>query len=94
MILPPASMWLRVAPHGRRGHRLWLPLFLLWLLLSPVVVVAFAVTGLIDVVLFVTARSYHHYTRLLFRTLALLADTRGMVVRVNADDSVVDLTIQ
>ena len=40
-ILPPLTATLHVKPKGWRfGIKLWLPLFLLWLLLLPLVVLA------------------------------------------------------
>ena len=94
MIVPPLSMWLHIASPGHRTVRLWLPLFLLWLLLLPLLVLAFVLTILTDVVLSVAGRSYHHYTLLLLGCMGLLAETRGMVIRVNSEDSIVDVAIQ
>lgn len=94
MMLPPCSMWLQISPSGRRGHRIWLPLFLLWLLLLPLLLLLLVVAILADVVLFVVGRTYHHYTLLVLRSAALVVDTRGIVVRVKDKDAIVDVTIQ
>lgn len=94
MILPPLSMWLSFGGSGQQRRRLWLPLFLLWLLLLPIVVLAFAVTIVLDLALALTARPYHRYTLLLLGVIQLVAETRGMVIRVHADDSIVDVSIQ
>lgn len=83
--MPPLSMWLYVASPGHRKVRLWLPLFLLWLLLLPFVVIALVVAVIVDSVLWIGGQRYHHYTLLLVRCLELISDTRGLVVSVNAD---------
>ena len=93
-IVPPLSMWLHVeSPVGSRGFRMWLPLFLVWLLLLPLVVLVLIVTMLVDTALFLAGERYHHYTLLLVRCFQVLAETRGTVVRVRGDRSIVDLTI-
>jgi hypothetical protein len=94
MSLPPISMWLHVASPGHRTYRLWLPLFLLWLLLLPLLVLAVVGTALADAFLLVAGRRYHHYTLLLVCCLEILGDTSGMVVRVRDGQSVVDLMIR
>jgi uncharacterized protein (DUF58 family) len=44
-ILPPLSASVHVKPAGWRfGLRLWLPLFLLWLLLIPLLILALPAT--------------------------------------------------
>ncbi len=93
MILPPLSMWLRVESPEHRPVRLWLPLFLLWLLLLPIVVFVLTLTIVADLALFLVGERYHRYTLLLLGCFQLLAETRGMVVRFRGDRSVVDLTI-
>lgn len=93
MILPPLSMWLHVAPNDHRAVRLWLPLFLIWLVLLPLVLLVFVLAMIADVFLWLAGRPYHHYALLLFRCLGALAATRGTVVRIHADDTVVDVTI-
>jgi uncharacterized membrane protein len=93
MILPPLSMWLDVASPGHRRVRLWLPLFLVWLLLVPLALLALVLAIVADLVLLLAGRPYHHYTLLLLGCFAVLAATRGTVVRVNGDDAVVDLAI-
>ncbi len=93
-MLPPWSMWVHVASPDRRDFRMWLPLFLVWLILLPIVLLAFVISVVVDVALFVTGHSYHHYTLLLLRCLGLIADTRGMAIRVHGDRSIVDVTVQ
>ena len=87
-------MWLHVAPPGEREHRIWLPLFLLWLILLPFLLLAFLVAMLADVVLFLVGSRYHHYTLLLLRCCEVLGDTRGMVVHVHSKQTNVDLVFK
>ena len=87
-------MWLHIASQEGHNVRMWLPLFLVWLLLLPFVLLALALTILADVALFLVGQSYHHYTLLLLGCLGLLADTRGMTIRIFAKDSTVDVSIQ
>ena len=93
MIFPPLSMWVHIVPKDQRGMRLWLPLFLIWLLLLPLVLLVFVFATITDVLLWLAGRPYHHYSLLLFRGLGVLAATRGTVIRINGDDTVVDVTI-
>ena len=80
-------------PERNRPIHLWLPLFLRWPLMAIVALLAFAVTIPVDVVLFLVTRPYHHFTLFVYRCLELLAETRGLSVRVNADRSVIDMTL-
>ena len=43
--------------------------------------------------LFLVGQSYHHYTLLLLRAFEVLGATRGTVVRVHADENVVDIDL-
>jgi hypothetical protein len=76
-ILPPLAATVHVKPSGWRfGLRLWLPLFLLWLLLLPLVVLAlpflFAAALVFGIRFWSTIRA----------VLALLAAFRGTRVEV------------
>jgi hypothetical protein len=46
MILPPCVMRIRIAGKGDRGFRLWLPLFLLWPVVIPMLVILGPVVAL------------------------------------------------
>jgi len=93
-MMPPLTMWLHIESPGHRNVRLWLPLFLLWLLLLPLMLLVLVITAVIDLALIIVGERYHHYTLLLLGCLGLLADTRGMVVRVHAADrSIVNVVI-
>ncbi len=93
MMLPPLSMWLYVAAPDRKTIRLWLPLFLVWLLFLPVLLLVLAATMVADVVLFLAGQEYHRYTLLIFGVMEMVADTRGLTVRVNGDKTTVDVTV-
>ena len=73
---------------------MWLPLFLVWLLLLPFAVLVLVVALLVDVFVEVFGIASAGYTRFLVQCLDVLANTRGLVVKVNGPDTVVDLTIR
>jgi small-conductance mechanosensitive channel len=89
----PMLLYLRFGTLERPGFGMWLPLFLVWLILLPIVVLVLVVTMLVDVVLFLAGQSYHHYALLLFRCLGVLEATRGTVVRVHSDKTIVDIDL-
>ncbi len=94
MNVPPTILDLRIdSPERQRPLHLWLPLFLLWPLALALGVLALVLTLLVDVVLFLIGRRYHHYTVLLASSFAALTETRGMVVRFNDGRSAVDMTV-
>lgn len=90
----PWSLWLKFNQPSGRAVRVWLPLFLLWLILLPVVALAFVITALVDITLLLAGEKYHHYTLLLYRCLALLGDVKGTSVRVDAHTTVVEIAIR
>ena len=94
MSLPPMILDLKVASSTRRPVHLWLPLFLLWPLALALGIVALAVAVVVDAVLFLAGRRYHHYSILLVRSFEAVNETRGMVVRVSNEKSAVDMTVQ
>lgn len=93
MTLPPTLLYVRHDSPERRGIGVWLPLFLIWLVLLPFVLVALLVTALVDTVLFLSWRSYHHYTLLLLRALGLLGELRGLTVHIQSKNDVVDIDV-
>lgn len=93
MILPPYVIDVRVREEGQRGFRIWLPFVLLWPLLFAIVGLALVVSALVDLVLLLAARPYHHYTALLLGIGRLVAETRGTCAHVVAPDSLVDIEI-
>jgi hypothetical protein len=82
-MFPPMLLHLRIGTPERSPFGLWLPLFLIWLLLLPIVVLVLVVAMAVDILLFLVARPYHHYTLLLVRGLGLLAAVRGLVVSIH-----------
>jgi hypothetical protein len=94
MNVPPLVLDLKVVRPERRPVHLWLPLFLLWPLALALGVLALALTIVVDGVLLVLGRRYHHYTVLLVRSFATLGETRGMVIRFSNQKTAVDMTVQ
>ena len=90
-MLPPMWLRVRIASPERSGPGVWLPLFLVWLILLPIMVLVLLVTIVVDTILFLLAQNYHHYTALLFRCLEVLGATRGMVVRIHSAQTDVDI---
>ena len=90
-MLPPMLLHLRVGPPDRSPFGLWLPLFLVWLILLPIVVLAALIAILVDLVLLLAGERYYHYTLLLLRCLGVLAATRGTEVRIHADKTDIDI---
>jgi hypothetical protein len=83
----------RVGTTERPGVGIWLPLFLVWLILLPIVVLVSVVSVVVDAALLVAGQEYHHYTLLLLRCFGVLGATRGMVVHIDAKANVVDIGI-
>lgn len=92
-MFPPMLLYLRFGKADHLGSGIWLPLFLVWLVLLPVVVFVLLLTTLVDVVLFLSGQRYHHYTLLLLRCFGVLGAMRGAVVRVHSKESVVDIDV-
>jgi hypothetical protein len=90
-MLPPMLLKLRISPSDRSGFGIWLPLFLVWLILLPIVVLVLVVTVAVDVALLVAGERYHHYTLLLLRCFGVLAEVRGMVVHIRSNETNVDI---
>ena len=89
--MPPMLMHVRISTPERTRPGVWLPLFLVWLILLPLVALILAVALIVDLALLVAGESYHHYTLLLIGCFELLAATRGSVVRVHGDNTDVDI---
>lgn len=91
-MLPPMLIYMGFGARESR-HGIWLPLFLVWLLLLPLFVLAVCITLLIDIALFLSGQEYHYYTFLLIGAVGLLGATRGMVVSVHADQTDIDIEL-
>jgi hypothetical protein len=77
----------------RRSVRVWLPVLLLWPLALVLGLVALLVAIVSDGLLLALGRRYHHCTILLVRSLALLCETRGTVIRFSNAATAVDMTV-
>jgi hypothetical protein len=84
MIFPPSILWISIKEANGKGFRLWLPLFLVWWLIIPVLLI----------VPWISALSRYHPTRFRspFRAAVWLVvafcSIRGLTVSVKGDDSV------
>lgn len=92
-MFPPMLLYMRLESPQRRGFGMWLPLFLVWLILLPIVVLAALTAALADAALFLGGASYHHYTLLLLRCLSVLGALRGTVVHVHSAETVVEIDL-
>jgi hypothetical protein len=90
-MFPPMLLHLRFGTPDRPG--LWLPLFLVWLILLPLVVLVLLIAAVADAALFLGGASYHHATLLLLRVLGVLAASRGTSVRVHSNEAVVSVDL-
>lgn len=85
MRMPPYLISLRVTDQGRTKFRLWLPLFLLWLVLLPLLVLALVVTVLLDLLTLPMGNAFR-FTRFLFGVLGVMSAARGTEVQVGTRD--------
>ncbi len=92
-MFPPMLLYVRIAAPDRSRAGIWLPLFLVWLLFLPLVVLVLVLTIVADVVLFLLGQKYHYYTWLLLHAFGLLGATRGTVVHITSDTTNVDIEL-
>ncbi|NTW29049.1 MAG: hypothetical protein HGA39_06780 [Coriobacteriia bacterium] len=92
-MLPPMLLYVRVGTPERPNLGIWLPLFLVWLVLLPIVVLALLLAMAADVVLFAVGRPYHRYTLLLLGCFEVVGAMRGTVVRIHSNENVVDIDL-
>jgi hypothetical protein len=92
-MFPPMLLYVRVGTMERPGFGLWLPLFLVWLILLPIVALVLVITIVTDAVLFLVNRPYHHYTLLLFRCFGVLGATKGTVVSIRSEEHVIAIDL-
>ena len=85
MRMPPYLISLRVMDQGRTKFRLWLPLFLLWLVLLPLLVLALVVTVLLDLLTRPMGNAFR-FTRFLFAVIGVMGAARGTEVQVATGD--------
>jgi hypothetical protein len=93
-MMPPYLFNLRIYEPGKRPIRLWLPVFLLWPLGIVFFALAFVVSIVLDVLLFIFGQRYHHYTLFLVGCLDLLSQTRGTTACIRSTKATVDLTVR
>jgi hypothetical protein len=81
MKMPPYAVALRIKEQGRTKFRIWFPLFLLWPLAIPLLVLTFMATLLVDAVRFLAGHR-DSYTRFAMGVLSVVGETRGVEVYV------------
>ena len=79
MKIPPYAVALRIVEQGRTKFRIWFPLFLLWPLAVPLLVLTFMATLLVDAVRMLAGHR-DSYTRLAVGVLEVVGETRGVEV--------------
>jgi hypothetical protein len=94
MSVPPLLLDLLIEPAGKRRVHLWLPLLLLWPLALVFGGLALAASAVADAVLLAMGRPDHHYTALLAKGFALLAETRGTVISFSNERTTVHMTVK
>jgi hypothetical protein len=92
-MFPPMLLYLRVGTPERPGPGIWLPIFLVWLILLPIIVLVLLITVLTDVALYFAGQSYHHYTLLLLRCFGVVGTTKGTVVSIRAHENVINMEL-
>ena len=81
MKMPPYAVALRIVEQGRTKFRIWFPLFLLWPLAVPLLILTFMATLLVDAVRMLAGHR-DSYTRLAVGVLEVVGETRGVEVYI------------
>lgn len=92
--MPPYLIDMRFRRPDGTPMRIWLPLFLLWPLLIVAAALVLLVTIVVDVALAIAGQKYHYYTFLLAGAFGLLSDLRGLTVRIQDADTLVDIAFK
>ena len=92
-MVPPLLMYVSVGAPTSARHGVWLPLFLVWLLLLPFALLLLAIAILADFVLLIAGQRCHHSTLLLFGAAQVVAATSGTTVRINSGENVVEIDV-
>jgi hypothetical protein len=79
--MPPYLVSMRIVQQERTKFRLWFPLFLLWPLFLPLLLLTFIGTLFADAAGLVS-RHKTGYTRFVFGVLGIVGETRGTEVFV------------
>jgi hypothetical protein len=85
-LLPPLVIDVRIAPPGEKGHRVWIPFFLLWPLLLMIVALVVAVTIIADLLMWLFGQRYHHFTLFFLNVGQTLNEARGFRAHIEARD--------
>jgi hypothetical protein len=93
MKLPPYAVALRIAEQERTKFRIWFPLFLLWPLAIPFLILTFTATLLVDA-FYLLSGQRAAYTRLLVGVLGVVGETRGVEVLIQDPARTVALTLR
>ena len=81
MKMPPYAVALRIVEQGRTKFRIWFPLFLLWPLAVPLLILTFMATLLVDAVRMLAGHR-DSYTRLAVGVLEVVGETSGVEVYI------------
>jgi len=92
-MVPPLLLHVRVGAPTCARHGVWLPLFLVWLLLLPFALLLLALAILADFVLLIAGQRYHHSTLLLLGAARVVSATSGTTVRINSEENVVEIDV-
>jgi hypothetical protein len=93
MKMPPYAVALRIAEQERTKFRIWFPLFLLWPLAIPLLILTFIATLAVDAVRLLAGQK-GTYTRLAVGVLGVVGETRGVEVFVKDPVRTVALTLR
>ena len=93
MKMPPYFVAMRVVEQERTKFKIWFPLFLLWPLVLPFLVLTFIAALLVDAVRFLAGQK-GAYTRLLVGVLGIVGETRGTEVFVQDSNHTVALRLR
>ncbi len=93
MKMPPYAVALRVVEQGRTKFRIWFPLFLLWPLAIPLLILSFIATLIVDAFRLIAGQR-GAYTRLLVGVLGVVGEARGVEVFVQDPVRTVALRLQ
>ncbi len=93
MKIPPYAVALRIAEQERTKFRIWFPLFLLWPLAVPLLMLTFIATLVVDAVRLLAGQK-GTYTRLAVGVLGVVGETRGVEVFIQDPIRTVALTLR
>jgi hypothetical protein len=93
MKMPPYAVALRIVKQEQTKFRIWFPLFLLWPLAIPLLILTFIATLLVDA-FYLLSGQRGAYTRLLVGVLGVVGETRGVEVFIQDPTHTVALTLR